>query len=82
MGCSWPRLLTEDARKQSVHKAQAKYRANHREFDLTKQYLMELLEQQKFCCAVTGVKLEHLDNSPRSVSIDRIDSAEGYVPVQ
>lgn len=42
-------------------------------------YVLGLLEKQKFCCAVTGVPLVHRMYSVQSVSIDRIDSSLGYV---
>ena len=51
------------------------------EHNLTTAYIQDLLEKQNYCCAFTGIKLDHNSgkNSLRMASIDRIDSKKGYV---
>jgi len=44
--------------------------------DLTPAYLLKLLRQQEFCCALTGVPLTK--SGPQSATIDRIVGARGY----
>ena len=51
------------------------------EHNLTTAYIQDLLEKQNYCCAFTGVKLDHKTgkNNLRMASVDRIDSKKGYV---
>ena len=51
------------------------------EHNLTTEYIQDLLEKQNYCCAFTGIKLDHKTgkNSLRLASIDRINSKKGYV---
>ena len=51
------------------------------EHNLTTAYIQDLLEKQNYCCAFTGIKLDHKtgENSLRMASIDRINSKKGYV---
>jgi hypothetical protein len=50
------------------------------EWDLTPEYVVELYEQQEGLCALTGWPIEWSQkNLTATVSIDRIDSSEGYL---
>ena len=51
------------------------------EHNLTTVYIQGLLEKQNYCCAFTGIKLDHKTgkNNLNMASIDRIDSKKGYV---
>ena len=51
------------------------------EHNLTTVYIQHLLEKQNYCCAFTGIKLDHKTgkNNLRMASIDRINSKKGYV---
>jgi hypothetical protein len=79
------------ARKQRVEKAlnqclrSARNRKNrrHMEFDLTIDWLLDEVEKQNFCCALTGIEFfaAHRSNgakNPYTPSIDRIDPKRGY----
>ena len=48
------------------------------EFTITKEYAWELFLKQEGKCALTG-QLLSLDTSSRTASLDRIDSAKGYI---
>lgn len=49
------------------------------DFNLTKQELLDLYEEQKGLCALSGLPMTRSsDNSEYSLSIDRIDSESGY----
>ena len=50
-----------------------------REFNIDLPYLLELLELQEYCCALSGIKLTHQLHDLRAVSIDRIDSSIGHI---
>lgn len=50
------------------------------EFNITLDYLEELLIEQQCKCFYTGLDmLLHIDKGEHSVSIDRYDSSQGYV---
>ena len=50
------------------------------QWDLTPEYILELYEQQEGLCALTGWLINWNKKSlTASVSIDRIDSSEGYL---
>lgn len=51
------------------------------EHNLTTAYIQGILEKQNYCCAFTGIKLDHKTgkNNLRMASVDRIDSKKGYV---
>jgi hypothetical protein len=51
----------------------------HREFNISLEYVMSLLEKQNYLCAVSGVLLTHNLYDPFAASIDRIDSNKGHV---
>lgn len=48
-------------------------------FDLSLEYLDNLLEQQNFKCIYTGAPLDAKTRKSYTASLDRIDSREGYV---
>ncbi len=50
-----------------------------RRFDLTIDYLVEMLAAQNFKCAVTGIPLTHEFNDLCSASVDRLKCSEGHV---
>lgn len=53
-----------------------------KDFDISLEYLQELLEKQEFRCALTGEKLVmdlDLPEAENTGSIDRIDSNIGYI---
>lgn len=50
-----------------------------REVDLDRSYLLDLWNQQSGKCALTGLPMVHQFGSPRSASIDRIDSSKGHI---
>ena len=51
------------------------------EHNLTTAYIQDILEKQNYCCAFTGIKLDHKTGKDnlRMASIDRINSKKGYV---
>lgn len=49
------------------------------EVNIDHKYLMDLIEQQDYKCALTGIKLTHIFRSLTSASLDRIDSNIGYL---
>ncbi len=53
-----------------------------REFNVTYQYLWDLVKVQQWKCAITGEPLAPIGNKDDNnrISIDRIDSTKGYIP--
>ena len=57
------------------------------EFNITIQYLQELLEQQNYKCAISGLSIDgarsrikyHSTYSKQTASLDRIDNTKGYI---
>lgn len=49
------------------------------DFNITTDYLIELYENQKGLCYISGVELSLEKHSPKTISIDRIDSTKGYI---
>lgn len=54
------------------------------EFNLTIEYLQQLLEDQNFKCALSGIEISdkpigNNNRSLRTFSLDRIDSSKGYI---
>ena len=75
--------------RQHLRLARRRVRANGRECNITLEYLKELWESQGGRCPYTGWKLDNpsttneyngYDLHPKRASLDRIDSAKGYVP--
>jgi hypothetical protein len=50
-----------------------------RDFDIDLDYIMDILETQDSKCAILGIVMDHKNDSPRSASIDRIDSSKGHI---
>lgn len=57
-------------------------------FDITKEYIQTLLEQQNYKCALSGLEIHGSRNESRkdhstyieqTASLDRIDSSKGYI---
>jgi hypothetical protein len=82
----------KDFRKKSVENTlrtvvwQARNRSKKKglDFDLTDEYMLNLLKSQNNKCSATGLQLESSQantkkyKSPYTVSLDRIDSSKGY----
>lgn len=51
------------------------------EFNITKEYIWDLIVEQKFKCAISGVDiyLQPKWNTSGTASLDRIDSSLGYI---
>lgn len=64
-------------------KGTSKKRLNGRrrdiEFNITIQDIKELHDKANGKCAISGLDMTHCWNSLRAVSIDRIDSSQGYI---
>jgi hypothetical protein len=62
--------------------AQCKQRKSRNyEFNITIEYITELLIQQNFKCALSGLPIvAGYDISKMTASLDRIDNKKGYVP--
>ena len=72
-------LLT-DMVKKLLNNSKRSYstRQNISGYDLTKEYIQELLEKQGYKCYYTGVDLK-IGDKLTNPTIDRIDSSKGYV---
>ena len=46
---------------------------------ITREFLIDLYHKQDGKCAITGIEMCHIFGNPRTISIDRIDSNQGYV---
>ena len=56
-------------------------RKQHLIFDIDLMYLLQLYENQKGCCALSGVQMTYIAGNGKvntNISIDRIDSSKGY----
>lgn len=71
---NWPDYMKN---KRRYMKRGAKRRK--KDFEITKEYMIMLLESQGFRCAITG-RLFTLENISHIGSIDRIDNLKGYIP--
>lgn len=61
-----------------------KTKSRNKEFNLTLEYLKEIWDAQEGICPYTGIQLENYSsevnsNSLYTASLDRIDSAKGYI---
>jgi hypothetical protein len=66
--------------KDSVKRA----RKNSWQYDIDKEYMLELWEAQEGKCAISGVSLQtsswsQANKNPYRASLDRIDNSRGYV---
>lgn len=89
-----PRYFRKDKKPQHAFKIgeameyglkKARHRAKElgREFDLTIDWCLQRIEEQHYCCAVSGVPFFHKPKgsskcNPYAPSIDRIDCSRGY----
>jgi len=69
--------------KTSLNSARRRAQMRDLEFELTLEYLEDLLNKQQGNCALTGRQMTHCSNpegsrNPFNMSIDRIDSSGGY----
>lgn len=72
-------LLSDMARKLlSNSKRSYSHRPNINGYDLTKEYIQELLEKQEYKCYYTGVDLK-IGDKLTNPTLDRIDSSKGYI---
>lgn len=72
-------FLTDMAKKLlSSSKKSYAHRPNIDGYDLTKEYIQELLEKQEYKCYYTGVDLK-IGDKLTNPTLDRIDSSKGYV---
>jgi len=71
-------------RASFVHKYRAGAEDRGIEWDVTFDYLADLLIEQRFKCALTGADIEAMASPNEGVnntaSLDRIDNSTGYVP--
>lgn len=72
--------LTQDIASKLYYNSTKSFNAkNHiQEYNLTKEYIQEILENQNYKCAYTGVELK-IGNKLTNPTIDRIDSSKGYI---
>lgn len=50
------------------------------EHTITKQDVVDLWERQGGKCALTGMAMEYEPQSPKCISVDRIENSVGYIP--
>lgn len=55
------------------------------EFTITLEWLMGKIDEQKDCCAKTGIAFDYSKDKryarhPFSISLDRLDNSQGYTP--
>lgn len=79
---SFLRHLSIHLRKYSKQKAVRRKNLNPACLDvqIDYDYLLDLYKRQDGKCALTGVEMTHVFNNFRSMSVDRIDSSQGYIP--
>lgn len=79
------RFKAQKAMEAALARGRERSKDRGREFSLTLEWALDAIEQQGFCCSLTGIpfytdvedsKFRH----PFAPSIDRIDSNIGYVP--
>jgi hypothetical protein len=79
------RSSVENSLRSILWGCKARAKRMNREYDLTEEYVLELLKQQNGICAATGLALKPSaqrtvqDKDPFTISIDRIDSNKGYI---
>ena len=73
------KLIQDIASKLYYNSTKSFKTKNHiQEYNLTKEYIQEILENQNYKCAYTGVELK-IGNKLTNPTIDRIDSSKGYI---
>lgn len=72
--------LSTDMARKLLNNSRKSYstRQNIIGYNLTKEYIQELLERQEYKCYYTGVPLK-IGNKLTNPTIDRIDSSKGYI---
>lgn len=68
-----------DVFKLRLRTAKQRARLKGFDFDLTLEHIVELYDKQKGVCYISGVEMTLEKHSPRTISIDRIDSSKGYI---
>ena len=64
---------------QMIKRVMRQAKTTKKEYTITFESVKNLLRSQDGRCAYSGVKLEFTFNSKYKISIDRIDSAKGYI---
>lgn len=72
--------LSTDMARKLLNNSKRSYstRQNIEGYNLTREYIQELLERQEYKCYYTGVSLK-IGNKLTNPTIDRIDSSKGYI---
>lgn len=70
---SWKTFISHKFKSAKKHA-----RKDGLEFNITNEFVQELLIRQDYKCAAMGKALVHIMDTPGSMSIDRIDSSIGY----
>ena len=65
--------------RPKIRSCKNRSKVNKLPFDIDFDYIMKLLVQQKYTCALTGLEMNHTTSSMQSVSIDKIIGPLGYV---
>lgn len=65
-------------RTSFAYKYQAQADIRGLDWDITFEYLAELLIKQDFKCALTGWDIDAMEVNKNTASLDRIDSSKGY----
>lgn len=70
--------------KKGIHRHRAQAKAKGMDFNISADFIISLAAKQQWRCALTGIKfnlrkIEGKRRRPYAPSIDRIDSAQGYV---
>lgn len=72
------RQTLEGCIRERFHNAAHRAREKNYEFTITIPLLINLYNEQKGLCALSGYQLNFLSGSPFKMSLDRIDSKKGY----
>ena len=64
--------------RERYHNSHHRARERGFEFTITQDYLLELLSQQNYKCALTGDSLSFVSGHPNKLSLDRKDNSKGY----
>lgn len=73
------RRTREKTKKGRIQACLTKAKCRKKEFNLSFEYLENLFDSQQGKCSISGVPLTFEGNTPNLASLDRIDSAKGYV---
>lgn len=64
--------------RERYHNAHHRARERSYEFTITQDYILNLLSQQNYKCALTGDDLSFVSGNPKKLSLDRKDNSKGY----